>query len=159
MTTEHAETTELEVGYTPPFLRISAGYPATMDRRLPEHINIELNVDDVTEDSPVDGQAFDSNFTRFVCEIVGSLGDVARSAAPSAATTLVISDALMSPAMAERLANLADGHAADCDGKCDEQSTDPADGDKEPVLREDQYAGLGEPAAASAAGDSGKADA
>lgn len=136
----------------PPFLRIAASYPPSEDRRLPESVQIEMNVGNVTEDDPVDGEAVDADFTRFVCEIVRSLGDVARRGARQAPTTIVVSEALMTPEVVERLASIVDSHAPGCDGTCgDGPATDPAAGDP------DQHAGVSEAAAAET--DGGKVDA
>lgn len=118
-----------------PFIRIAATYPTTDDGRLPNSVEIELDVDDVAPEedpAPLDGDEFPSaGFTRFVCEVVQTLGGIGAKQP----TSVHVFSMKAPPGLAESLGDLF-GHAPDCDGTCDQpaadQPTDPAAGEPLP---------------------------
>lgn len=126
-----------------PFLRIAATYPTTDDARLPDQVEVELDVNDVHDDDEgkgeVDGDGLSAGFTGFVVEIVKALGGIAtKGAATKGAATINVFTPGRWGVTEEMLADIF-GHAPGCDGTCDQragQSTDPAASEPLPAVEQ-----------------------
>lgn len=108
-----------------PFLRIAATYPQA-DGTLPESIEVELDARDVVG----------AGFTRFITDIVASLGRVAHPCGGDAAVTYVVSGgAAVPPKMTEALRRLIERNS-DSRANPEQAAPQPETGDPAAAVSE-----------------------